>query len=67
MSKENPTIREQAEIIILRALKATESDYMDAINKEEGTLSRLDLIDRYVSAMTVIATALQTVSTESPC
>ena len=66
MNKETHTVREQAERIVLRAMQKAENYYTEAISKEEGNLSRLDLIDRYVSAMKTIATALRTISTESP-
>lgn len=67
MSKEKPTPREEAERIVLRAMQKTETHYTDAIGKEEGNLSRLDLVDRYVSAIAAAATALKAISTEYPC
>lgn len=67
MSKANPTPREEAERIVLRAMQKAETHYTDAISKEEGNLSRLDLIDSYAAALDVMSTALRKVSTESPC
>lgn len=66
MSQKNPSPREKAEAILLRAMEATEIHYRCAISEESGNLSRLDLVDRYTAALSTISSALRTVSTESP-
>ncbi len=66
MSKENLSPREQAENIILRAMKKAEEHFNTAMDKEGGQLNRLDLVSNYSNILLQLSTALENISTEVP-